>query len=143
MPKVLIDPKNMAAAEDMFPADLPVTMVNLVSFNKVAQYEDQSQPACSGQDAYYKRYVPTFNEVAEKLGITGIEVLYGGNVSEVILGPAEPKWESIALVRYPSFAVMRKMLEDPYYLEHAEPHRLAALKEWEWISCYEPVSASS
>ena len=141
MNKLEIDPNNIKSAETKIPRGLPVTMINLVVFNETAIYENPGESACSGAEAYYKRYAPAFYEVAKELGIEGIEVVYSGNVAETILGPAEPKWDSIALVRYPTFAIMRRLLEDPLYLQRAEPHRIAALKSWEWIAAYQPSAS--
>ena len=40
-----------------------------------------------------------------------------GAVADTILGPAEPKWDAIALVRYPSFSALRQVTESPLYFE--------------------------
>ena len=85
-----------------------------------------------------QRYAPAFNQVAEELGVEGIEVVYVGAVAETILGPAEPKWDAIAVVRYPDFSALRKVTESPQYLEKAELHRKAALKAWEFIATFQP-----
>jgi uncharacterized protein (DUF1330 family) len=87
--------------------------------------------------AYLQRYAPAFTEVAAELGVKGIEVVYVGSVAYTILGPEEPKWDAIALVRYPDFAAMRKVIESPLYLEKAEPHRKAALRAWEFIATFQ------
>jgi hypothetical protein len=137
MSKVSLDHQNVLAAEAKIPNDVPVTMMNLVAFNAEAEYEDSKETPCSGVEAYLQRYAPAFNEVAAELGVTGIEVIYVGTVAHTILGPDEPKWDAIALVRYPNFAAMRKVTESPLYLEKAEPHRKAALRAWEFIATFQ------
>ena len=138
MSKVEINPQNVLAAEAKIPSGVPVTMINLVEFNAEAQYDDPDQKPCSGAEAYIQRYAPAFNEVAAELGVENIEVLYVGTVAETILGPAEPKWDAVALVRYPNFAALRKVTESPLYFEKAEPHRKAALKAWEFLATFQP-----
>ena len=117
-------------------------MINLVAFHPEAQYVDPAQSPCSGREAYFARYAPAFNEVAKELGVTGIEVVYAGAVASVILGPADPKWDAIAIVRYRSFADVRKVIESPLYLAKADLHRKAALKEWEFIATFQPSARS-
>jgi len=137
MSKVSLDHQKILAAEAKIPSGVAVTMMNLVAFNAEAEYEDPKENPCSGVEAYLQRYAPAFNEVAAELGVTGIEVIYVGTVAQTILGPDEPKWDAIALVRYPDFAAMRKVTESPLYLEKAEPHRKAALRAWEFIATFQ------
>ena len=89
-------------------------------------------------EAYIQRYAPAFNEVAAELNVKGIEVVYVGAVALTILGPAEPRWDAIAVVRYPNFSALRTITESSIYLERAEPHRKAALKAWEFIATFQP-----
>ena len=131
---------DVLAAGAIIPSGTPVTMINLVEYFSEAQYDDPEQHSCSGMDAYTKRYAPAFNEVAEELGVKGIEVVYVGAVAKVMLGPTEPKWDAIAVVRYPDFAAFRKVIESPLYLKKAEPHRKAALKAWEFIATYQSTT---
>ena len=138
MSRVELDLANVRAAEAKIPSGVPVTMINLVAFFEEAQYKDTEEKPCSGMEAYLQRYAPAFNQVAAELGVQGIEVVYVGTVAETILGPTEPKWDAVALVRYPNFAALRKVTESPLYLTEAEPHRKAALKAWEFIATFQP-----
>ena len=138
MSKVKLDLNNVLAAEAKIPSGVPVTMINLVAFFPEAQYEDANEKPCSGMEVYIQRYAPAFNQVAAEVGVEDIEVLYVGTVAHTILGPAEPKWDAVALVRYPNFSALRKVTESPLYLEKAEPHRKAALKAWEFIATFQP-----
>ncbi len=138
MSRVALDMSDVLAAEAKIPSGVPVTMVNFVAFFPEAQYEDADQQPCSGMEAYIQRYAPAFNQVAAELGVEGIEVVYVGAVAQTILGPAEPEWDAIALVRYPNFAALRKVTESSLYFKKAEPHRKAALKAWEFIATFQP-----
>ena len=138
MSKVKLDLNNVLAAEAKIPSGVPVTMINLVEFFREAQYDDPSEKPCSGIEAYIQRYAPAFNHVAQELGIEGIEVVYVGSVAATILGPAEPKWDAVAVVRYANFSALRKITESSLYFEKAEPHRKAALKAWEFIATFQP-----
>ena len=138
MSRVELDSNSVRAAEAKIPSGVPVTMINLVAFFPEAQYEDANQKPCSGMEAYIQRYAPAFNQVAAELGVEGIEVIYVGTVAETILGPTEPKWDAVALVRYPNFAALRKVTESSLYFAKAEPHRKAALKAWEFIATFQP-----
>ena len=140
MQTVELDPQNVLAAEAKIPSGAPVTMINLVQFFEQAQYENIGQKPCSGKEAYLERYAAAFNEVAAELKVKDIEVIYVGAVARTILGPAEPKWDAIAVVRYSDFAALRKVIESPLYFEKAEPHRKAALKAWEFIATFQPES---
>lgn len=134
MSYIELNHQDILAAEAKIPAGQPVAMLNLVAFHLEAQYEDPSEKPCSGQEAYLQRYAPAFTQVAGELGIEGIEVIYAGSVAGTILGPQEPKWDAIVLVRYPDFASLRKVIESPAYLERAEPHRKAALRAWDFLA---------
>ena len=138
MSRVELDLNNIRAAEKKIPSGVPVTMINLVEFFPEAQYEDADEKPCSGMEAYLQRYAPAFNQVAAELGVEGIEVIYVGTVAETILGPTEPKWDAVAVVRYPNFAARRKVTESALYFAKAEPHRKAALKAWEFIATFQP-----
>ena len=129
-----VDRNEILAAEASLPAGHPVVMLNLLAFRSEAQYQNPSEKPCSGMEAYIQRYAPAFTQVAEELGIQGIEVVYVGAVAHTILGPKDPKWDALALVRYPDFAALRTVIESAAYLAKAEPHRKAALKAWEFIA---------
>ena len=138
MSRVELDLNSVRAAEAKIPSGVPVTMINLVAFFPEAQYDDANEKPCSGMEAYIQRYAPAFNQVTAELGVEGIEVIYVGMVAETILGPTEPKWDAVALVRYPNFAALRKVTESSLYFAKAEPHRKAALKAWEFIATFQP-----
>lgn len=124
-----LDPDDLAAASAIFPADAPLVMINLLRFRKQAQYPGLTAlEPCTGRAAYFDRYVPAFAKAVEPIGAT--DLLFAGDVVARLVGPTDELWDAVALVRYDSFAVFRRLVTDPAYLDQAEPHRNAALSDW-------------
>jgi uncharacterized protein (DUF1330 family) len=136
-PVVLTD-EDLASAEHKVLPNTPVVMLNLVAFNSSALYEDSSFLACSGREAYFQRYAPAFRQAAAAAGVEGIKVLYVGAVAATLVGPTDPRWDAMALVEYPDFEALRKVLQSPLYKAEAEPHRKAALKAWQFTMTTQP-----
>ena len=111
--------------------DGEVLMVNLLRYNAEARYEGGDQPACSGREAYFTRYVPAFAEVTRGQGIGAQWV---GSVHAALVAPADEAWDDVAIVRYPSFAAFRAMIEGADYQARADPHRRAALADWRLLA---------
>lgn len=111
--------------------DGEVLMVNLLRYNASAQYEGGDQPPCSGREAYFARYVPAFAEVTRGQGIAAQWV---GSIHAALVGPADEAWDDVAIVRYPSFAAFRTMIEGADYQAKADPHRRAALADWRLLA---------
>lgn len=130
-----ITPRDLAAAVADIPAGTPVTMVNLLRFTAVARYPDDGDlaglPALSGRETYMSRYVPAFEAVADRFG--GGQLQFAGAVAARLVGPQE-RWDAVALVAYTDIAAFRRIVEDPRYLEQAEPHRAAALQDWRLLA---------
>jgi uncharacterized protein (DUF1330 family) len=114
----------------------PVYMINMVRYREQADYEGGSDlPACSGREAYFKRYAPAFNKVAQG---EDYGVFWVGNVRDVLVGTEEEHWDDIVIVRYSSFAALRRILESPAYEREAAPHRRAALADWRFVLSTQP-----
>ena len=114
----------------------PVFMVNLVRYRDHAAYKPGTDlPPCSGREAYFQRYAPAFNQVAEG---ENHGVFWVGNVRGVLVGLDDEQWDDIVIVRYTSFASLRRILESPSYEEQAAPHRRAALANWKFIDTTQP-----
>ena len=57
--------QNIAAAAGTVPENTPFVMLNLLRYNKEADYGDRTEfGRCSGREAYFHRYVPAFAQVA-------------------------------------------------------------------------------
>jgi uncharacterized protein (DUF1330 family) len=78
----------------------PVVMLNLMRF--------------AGDDgrASYMRYA---GEAGPALQRVGAQVLYAGDCSTMLVGPDAHDWDAVLVVRYPSRAAFREMVEDPSY----------------------------
>lgn len=114
----------------------PVFMVNMVRYRDQAAYEAGSHlPPCSGREAYFQRYAPAFNRVAAG---ENHAVFWIGNVRGVLVGVDGEQWDDIVIVRYTSFASLRRIVENPAYEEQAAPHRRAALADWKFIVTTQP-----
>nr|WP_281383550.1 DUF1330 domain-containing protein [Granulicella aggregans] len=110
-------------------------MLNLVRYNATALYQDgSSEVECSGREAYLQRYAPAFNQVAVAEGVTGIKVLFLGQVMGLLVGPSNDQWDEMVMVEYPDFQAFRKVTESPQYETEATPHRRAALADWRLIA---------
>ena len=135
---IVLREQDLLAAERQVPANLPVVMLNLVAFNPVAQYEESAAASCSGREAYFQRYAPAFREAAAAENVEGIRVVFVGSVAATLIGPKDRHWDAIVLVEYPNFAALRKVLESSAYKTYAEPHRKAALKDWQFVATLQP-----
>jgi len=114
----------------------PVYMVNMVRYRDQADYGGKSDlPACSGRDAYFQRYAPAFNRVAEG---ADYGLFWVGNVRGVLVNPDGQAWDDIVIVRYANFETLRRILESAAYEREAAPHRRAALAAWQFIATTQP-----
>lgn len=104
------------------PEDGPFVMVNLLKFKPRAEYPDGSDADISGASAY-ARYGALVTKMIERLGG---RILYGGEITGLMLGEAEELWDSVGLVEYPSKAAFREMITSPEYAAISH-HRAAGL----------------
>ena len=100
----------------------PISMVNLLKFKEKAEYGDGRDTNLSGKEAYMIYGM----EVREHLKKVGGEVVFGGEISRLMLGEVEDLWDNVAVARYPSRTAMLEMMMDPDYQE-SEKHRSAGL----------------
>jgi uncharacterized protein (DUF1330 family) len=114
----------------------PVYMVNMVRYRDQADYRRKSElPPCSGREAYFQRYAPAFNKVAAG---ADYGLFWIGNVRSMLVGGEGEQWDDIVIVRYSSFATLRRILDSSAYEEQAAPHRRAALADWRFIVTTQP-----
>jgi hypothetical protein len=113
----------------------PLHMVNLLRFRAKAAYAAGAQAAgASGQEAYFGLYLPAFQDVAQRLVLEGIRVIWAGAVVGVVAGPVAESWHASAIVEYPNVGVFRRIVESEEYRTIADPHRRAALEDWQLIA---------
>jgi hypothetical protein len=101
--------------------DGPVWMVNLMKYRAVADYADGRAAAVSGWEAD-DRYSPV-----ESLAAVGAEVAFVGTVDTQLLG-AEPTWDRVAVVKYPTRRAFIEMQSRPEFADkHA--HKDAGMEQ--------------
>lgn len=134
----------------------PVVIINLLRFRESADYTGlthaatstmvKDQPFCSGEDAYFQRYVPTYDDVckswfgkdhgkSQKILYLGKEMLPLLNRGRVPLEDGnENYWHAAIMLRYPSLEkAMNFQKSDEYW--QANVHRVAALEDnVAWVS---------
>ena len=108
----------------------PIAMLNLLKFREKAAYEDGRPCELSGEEAY-QLYGKAFREIMEP---RGVRVLYSGEVKGLLIGEGDDLWDAVALIQYPSTAVMLEMLRDEEY-QRAQQHRAAGLEGQLLIEC--------
>lgn len=99
----------------------PVVMLNLLRFR-----EEASEPAegMSGREAY-QRYGA---EALPHLSDAKAEIVWMGNATGTVIGPADEAWDQVILVRYPSVKAFLEMVSKPAYQQIAR-FRTAALTD--------------
>ena len=128
-------PEDVQAAAGVIPEGAPFFMLNLLRYREHADYGDRTDVApASGREAYHERYVPAFGQVAAEVGAEGIQISWVGVVLARVVGPADERWDEVAIVEYPSFAAFRRVTESPEYEAQAAPHRKAALEDLRLIA---------
>ncbi|MFL2780116.1 MAG: DUF1330 domain-containing protein [Gammaproteobacteria bacterium] len=103
--------------------DSPISMVNLLKYKEKAEYEDGRVTELTGKEAYQIYAL----EVAKLVEKTGGKILFGGEVSRLMLGEVEELWDMIAIAYYPSRKKMLEMMMSPEYAE-ISIHRTAGLE---------------
>ena len=103
--------------------DSPISMLNLLKFKDKAEYEDGRTTDLTGREAY-QIYALAVAKLVEN---TGGKVLFGAEVSRLMLGEVEELWDTVAIAQYPSRRKMLDMMMSPEYAE-ISVHRSAGLK---------------
>ena len=110
----------------------PIAMLNLLKFRAKAAYEDGRPSELSGAGAY-QLYASAFREIMEP---RGVRVIYSGEVKGLLIGEGDDLWDAVAIIQYPSTAIMLEMLRDEDY-QRAQQHRAAGLEGQLLIECGE------
>ncbi len=115
-----VDPDYAATLADS-DDDGPVWMVNLMSYREVADYADGRDSSISGREAD-DRYAPL-----EQLAAVGAEIVFLANVETQLLGDA-PKWDRVAVVRYPTRRAFIDLQDQPGY-DDLHVHKDAGMEQ--------------
>jgi len=134
MTEAYVDPER--AQFDAFKGldrDQPLDMLNLVSFNDLANYPGDHELArddLTGAQAYAlygKNSAPVLNKV-------GGSIHWRGTYQTMLIGPDDESWDAIFIARYPSAHAFLAMISDPDY-KRAVVHRQAAVRTSRLICC--------
>jgi len=121
--------------EDFRNADqsTPITMVNLLKFREIANYEDAdttgAQPV-SGREAY-QRYASV---ALSKIRQNGGSIEYLAPSEQCFVGDQQDDWDQVVIVRYPSRAAYLSGFDSPEY-QAAIVHRVAGLEKRMLLQC--------
>lgn len=111
--------RSMASMEPDL--DGPVWMVNLMKYRQVADYADGRESTITGQQAD-DLYAPL-----DTLAAIGAEVVLFADVESQLLGD-EPKWDRVAVVKYPTRRSFIEMQARPDFIEH-HVHKDAGMEQ--------------
>jgi uncharacterized protein (DUF1330 family) len=104
------------------PRDTPILMLNLVRLREHAAYPDGRTGTGAEAYAWYGREsLPVFKRV-------GGSISWRGRPEQVLIGPADERWDIAFIARYPSAAAFLEMVTDPDY-KLAVIHRQAAVDD--------------
>jgi uncharacterized protein (DUF1330 family) len=126
-----IDPEREQFEEfKSLPRDIPISMLNLISLNEYARYEDNRK--VSGADAY-KAYGRESHPIFQRVGG---KIIWRGEPASLLIGPEDEKWHIAFIARYPHAGAFLEMVTDPEY-QIAVHHRQAAVFDSRLIRCHE------
>jgi len=114
--------------------DRPIHMVNLLKFRTKAAYADGRDAEMAGRDVYMFRYGLPMIELVQA---AGGEMHFSGDAASLLVGEVEDLWDTVAIVTYPSEAVMAEITQSPKFQEISE-HRKAGLEGQLLINCPAP-----
>jgi uncharacterized protein (DUF1330 family) len=123
MATIELKPGALDMVLQKIPADMPVTMLNLLRFRDTALYPD-GESGISGRAAY-ARYS---SEAIRHVSAIGGEVVMHADAVAALIAPADESWDAVLLVRYPSIEKFVAMVTNPDYQNIAR-HRSAALAD--------------
>ena len=111
------------------PENAPCLMLNLLRFKEEATYSsgEYFEP-CSGREAYFKRYIPVFLELASPK--PEIKPLFFGKILAGLILAEGEKWDNCALISYADLQSFGDIIKSDAYNAKALPHRLAAIRDY-------------
>ena len=109
------------------PDDEPVVMLNLLKFKPTAD---------DGESSGASEYAKYGDSVVQMVEDRGGKVLWMGRVDQTLIGDPSDRWDSVALVEYPSRKAFIDMVSASEY-EKAHEHRESGLERTVLIACTE------
>ena len=110
-----------------------VYMLNLLKFKEKAEYADGRTTDLSGAEAYGLYGTA----VAKIISEMGGKIVWGGQTNALVIGDGDLEWDSVAIVRYPSFEHFTGMTQSEAYQE-IHVHRDAGLAHQILVNCLGP-----
>jgi hypothetical protein len=107
--------------------DGPIWMVNLTKYREIADYGGAGGPAISGREAD-DEYTPL-----DSLAAIGAEIVFVANVETQLLGDS-PKWDRVAVVKYPTRRSFVEMQSRPDFVEK-HVHKDAGMEQTIVMGC--------
>jgi uncharacterized protein (DUF1330 family) len=111
----------------------PLYMLNLLKFKERSVYADGRDTNLSGAEAYGIYGAG----VAKLIGAMGGSIEIGLATHFLVIGDGELEWDSVAVVKYPSFEDFTQMTTSDAYNE-IHVHRDAGLEHQLLINCLGP-----
>jgi uncharacterized protein (DUF1330 family) len=99
----------------------PIVMINLIRYKDQATGIDKGKSGAEAYATYGRNIAPYLAEV-------GGEALLATSSVESVIGPEQPEWDMVLLVRYPSRKNFIAMITNPGYQKEHE-HRAAGVEE--------------
>lgn len=101
----------------------PVVMLNLLRFRERAAYPDGRPSDLTGRQAYDLYAAPMQKIIEERGG----RVVFGGDITSLVIGEVDDTWDTCVLVEYPSAASFAAAVTSPEVAEIGV-HRAAGLE---------------
>ncbi len=112
--------------------DKPISMVNLLKFRDMAEYDEPGEPAMTGREAY-DRYARV---MAPLVLARGGRLRFSSKVDALVIGEVGELWDAVAIMEYPSRAAFVAIATSPEVQEIGR-HRKAGLAGQLLIQCTE------
>ena len=125
---------SLIAAARVIPAGTPFFMLNMLRYKAQADYGDRADHGlgpCTGREAYHRGYVAGFVRLAEGMDV---QPAWFGSILTGLVTPPDERWDEFVIVRYPSYAAFRSIVESSRYETEVAPHRIASLDDWRLIA---------
>ena len=137
MPAVVPRPEQLQSLAEKKPEG-SLYMLNLLKFRERAEYPDGRETDLTGAEAYGIYGA----EVIQIIAGFGGEVVFAGAANVLVIGDGELEWDSVAMIRYPSFQHFVDMTRSEAY-QAIHVHREAGLEHQVLVNCLGPEQAAA